>query len=128
MLSAACDEQLATVARKEGELTRLKSRSEALHLFLKELVKRTGTYQGLAASLNTVLNSDMPGCKAATALGKRLLKDAQDANEVRSDIKFEDLVSFVSAVFLSSQRGIRDAARVNRMLEVIMNGLKQDQR
>src|SRR5260370_5298386 len=128
LLAAASDEQLATVARKEAGLDGLDSRLEALHLFLKELVKRTGMYHGLAAALNTVLNSDAPGCKAATDLGKRLLKSAQDASEVRSDIKFEDVVSFVGAVSLSPQKGARDAARINRMLEVIIEGLRPIQR
>jgi AcrR family transcriptional regulator len=129
LLAAASDEQLAIVARKAAELNRLDSRLDALHLFLAELIKRTSMYHGLAASLHTVLNSSAPGCKAATLLGKRLLKRAQDTHEARSDIKFEDLVSLVGSVSLSSQKsGAQEAARVARLLEVIVGGLRPIQR
>lgn len=95
----------------------------ALRVYLEELVRHTNVYRGLAASLGTVLHVGTPGCVATSKEGARLLHRAQEAEVVRSDISFDDIVCVVTAVSLATETNESSKARISHLVGVFMKGI-----
>jgi AcrR family transcriptional regulator len=124
ILAAACDERLATLALQSRTSQASQAPAAALKGFLERLVEDTGIYHGLAASLNVVLQSETPGCSAATASGKALLQRAQRAGEIADTVQFDDIVCMVMAItLLPPAGGAIDPQRTKRLLGLFMNGI-----
>lgn len=95
----------------------------AMRLYLEELVQQTNVYRGLAASLGTVLQVGTPGCVATSGEGKRLLRRAQEAGVVRSDISFDDIVCMATAISLATEKHNASKARITHFVGVFMDGI-----
>lgn len=95
----------------------------ALQAYLEELVRYTNVYRGFAASLGTVLQIGTPGCLATTDEGARLLKSAQIAGVVQSDVSFDDLICVAMAISLTTERSSAEQAQIAHLVSVFMSGL-----
>ncbi|MCY1022475.1 TetR/AcrR family transcriptional regulator [Pyxidicoccus sp. MSG2] len=124
LLGATCDERFLTLAKHSRERSASLSALEALRVFLEELVHYAGIYQGLAASLGIVLRSGTEGCHATTAEGQRLLEAAQRADEVRGDIRLDDVVCMAMAISLSAAQDSSGTKRIPRLTEMFIDGLR----
>ena len=123
LLAAMCDERLLVIA--EASRARACAPAHALRLFLEELSVATNVYNGLAASLGTVLSHPNRGCAATTDAGRRLLQEAQETGAVRPDVVPEDLVFVVTAVALASAGAKNPSGRVSHLVDLFLNGIVQ---
>jgi AcrR family transcriptional regulator len=98
---------------------------DAVRAYLEELVQHTNVYRGLAASLGTVLETGTPGCVACTEEGTRLLKRAQTAGVVRSDITFDEIVCIAVAISLATEKEKLQRDRIAHLVGVFVNGIGQ---
>lgn len=95
----------------------------AMRAFLEKLVLYTQIYQGLAASLGTVLQSGTPGCRALSEEGSRLLLRGQQAGVLRSDISFEDIVFVTTAISLATEHDSDPEPRIAHLVDLFLHGL-----
>ncbi|MBN9682133.1 MULTISPECIES: TetR/AcrR family transcriptional regulator [unclassified Corallococcus] len=124
LLAATCDEQLLTLAKKSRERSESLPALEALRVYLEELAHSASMYKGLAASLGIVLKNHTEGCDATTAEGERLLKAAQHAGEVRSDVLLDDVVCMAMAISLAVAENASGPKRVHRLTGMFFDGLR----
>lgn len=96
---------------------------DAIRAYLEELVRHTNVYRGLAASLGTVLETGTPGCLATTKEGTRLLRRAQAASVVRSDITFNDIVCIAVAISLATEKASSQHAQIAHLVDVFVEGI-----
>jgi AcrR family transcriptional regulator len=102
--------------------------ADALATWLKALLVQANAFRGMAAPLAMALQdlgSD-PSALSTAVLdgGARLLARAQKSGAVRPDADFTDLVKLVGGIAWASGR-TTDPERVNRLLALVMDGLKR---
>ncbi|POP44349.1 TetR family transcriptional regulator [Superficieibacter electus] len=109
----------AQASREGGERDPL----NAMRVFLEGLVRHTQTWQGMASSLGTVLQSGTPGCQAITEEGCRLLSCGQQTGTLRSDITFDDIVYVITATSLTAEQENASATRIAHLIDLFLNGI-----
>ena len=95
----------------------------SLRAYLEELVQYTNVYRGFAKVLGTVLQLGTAGCLATSEEGTRLLQNAQNAEAVRSDISFNDIVCVATAVSLATEHESLPNPHIARLVDVFLNGI-----
>jgi len=124
LLAAAYSERFQAFAKISRERAAGLDPLSALSMYLEELVQQTILYRGFAASLGTVLQVGTPGCIATSEEGIRLLSCAHQADAVRHDITFNDLVCLATAVALSTEQDSAPKPRIARLVDVFLNGAR----
>jgi AcrR family transcriptional regulator len=94
----------------------------ALRAYVEALVTNTNVYRSFATSLGTVLQSGTPGCHAMTEEGQRLLRQAQQAQRVRPDFSFDDLIYVATAIALAVERDSKPKSRIGHLLDLFLDG------
>lgn len=123
LLAAAYSARFLALAESSRRRAADLDPSTALRVYLEELVQHTNVYRGLAASLGTVLQVGTPGCIATSEEGLRLLRLAQNAGVVRSDISFDDIVCVATAISLATEQHAASQVRIAHLVDVFMNGI-----
>jgi len=122
LLAAAYSDRFLTFAETSRSRDAKLDPLSAMRVYLEELVQHTNVYRGLAASLGTVLQVGTPGCVATSEEGVRLLRRAQKARAVRSDIGFNDVVCIATAISLATEQH-NSKARIAHLVGVFLNGI-----
>lgn len=112
-----------------GDLsTRLLESSEpraALINWLSEFARSSNRYEGLPASVVATLNNEKSqlyaSCHAMSDAGARLLAKAQEAGEVRADLKASELLLLVASLSWANEHS---PDSIDRFLTLLVEGIK----
>jgi AcrR family transcriptional regulator len=98
---------------------------EALNDWFGGLIGYLATKRALAAELTNYLDPDAPvfqACRASLfSAGEPLLRRAQEAGMVRSDVDFSDVLHMVAGI---SKNPVSDPKQMERILRVALDGLR----
>jgi AcrR family transcriptional regulator len=128
LLEAVYLDRVRALRARAEELRRTGPPGDALAGWLRALAAHNITYRGLKGLLLTAMrdeNSPLSSCRGLllTAAGE-LLGDAQRAGVVRRDIEPAELVKLVHGVVVASEYAEDHAAQVDRLLTVMLDGLR----
>jgi len=128
LLEAVYREQVEAVRAAAEEQLRSDAPGEALAAWLRVLVDFSSTKHSLTTALLATMDKDSELLSSCSALirgaAEDLLARAQEAGEVRSDANAKDLIRLVHAVNLAAQYGPVDPGQRDRLLGVVLDGLR----
>lgn len=127
LVAAVYGREIEQLAASADALLVERSAGEALEAWLNLLVEYMATKRVVAPALRADPGegSKLYASSGATILAtlKRLAEAARDANDIRSDIAFEDILRMMSGISQGyEQPGWEHSAR--RLLDVMMTGLR----
>ena len=124
LLEAVYLNEVDEVTRTAYELDGLEA-WEALNSWFSSLVAYMGTKRALAGELLNYLEQDAPlfqQCRASLyAAGEPLLKRAQEAGVVRTDVEFSDVMHMVMGITKIPASG---PAQTEHILRIALDGLR----
>ena len=128
LLEAVYRDQVELLRARAQELLTAASPAEALVTWLRALVQFGSTKRNLTSAMLATPDKDSE-LKSATSEMMResaaaLLTRAQQAGQVRPDAQPLDLLRLVHAVAMAVQLGPADAGQADRMIGLIMDGLR----
>ena len=124
LLAASFSERflsLAAASRQRGDAL---GPLGAVRAYMEELVMYSTVYRGLATSLGVVLKIGTPGCQATSEEGHRLLRRAQEADVIRGDISFDDLVYVAMAASLATEQDDPQKTRIPHLIGLFLDGAR----
>ena len=126
LVLAVIDDGLTDIHRLGAELTDAADPLEALHQWLVAFIEQGSTFQGLARTLaNPAPTSDENStCNLARSAGVALVARAVNARMLRDDVDGEDVLDMAAAIAWVGEQPGRDAAQRERLLRVIVDGLR----
>jgi AcrR family transcriptional regulator len=129
LLEHVVRDRLDALRAQAEDLLRLPSPSAALAAWLRTLAAQATTFRGLAASVMITMLDErtdlFASCQAMRAAGLALLTRAQDAGEVRPDVSSSELLLLVYGVAWATEQVPRGAEQTDRLLSLLMDGLRQ---
>jgi AcrR family transcriptional regulator len=128
LLEAVYRDQVEALRARADELRESDSPADALAAWLRALVAFSSTKHSLTTSLLETLGKDSDLLSACSMVicgaADTLLTRAQQAGVVRADADPMDLIRLVHAVNLATQRGPTDPGQTDRLLGLILDGLR----
>jgi AcrR family transcriptional regulator len=128
LLEAVYRDQVEAVRVRAEELLASEAPGEALADWLRVLVAFSSTKRGLTSALLASFGKDselLSSCSAVICgAAETLLARAQQAGVVREDADALDLVRLVHAVNIASQHTTADPGQSERLLGLILDGLR----
>jgi len=128
LLEAVYRDQVEMMSARAEELLADAPPGEALVAWLRALVEFGSTKRSLTSGILATLDKDSELVSSCSAMMRQsataLLSRAQEAGEVRPDANALDLIRLVHAVSMTVQRGGGDAGQADRMIGLIMDGLR----
>ena len=128
LLEAVYRDQVEVLEARADELLNSESPGDALADWLRALVKFSSTKHSLTSALLATLGKDselLSSCsKVIRGAADALLARAQEAGVVRPDADSGDVIRLVHAVSIATQRGPADPGQADRMLALILDGLR----
>ena len=128
LLEAVYRDQVELLSARADELLQAESPGDALADWLRALVKFSSTKHSLISALLATLGKDsdlLSSCsKVLRGSAANLLARAQEAGVVRPDADAGDVIRLVHAVNIATQRGPADPGQADRMLALILDGLR----
>jgi AcrR family transcriptional regulator len=127
LLEALLGQGFDRLAAKAAALEETSPPEAALKEWLRDFAVGSGTFSGLPASMMATLSDETSplsaSCRVMREAGGRLLRRAQEAGSVRPDLDETDLYAMVGALGWIADQDPSLAARRERHLSVIMDGL-----
>ena len=121
-------EQVQAVCACVAVLRESHEPGEALALWLRSLTGYIATKRGLSSALIKALGKDselFSSCSAQMKVaGSGLLAEAQQAGVVRKEVDIADLLRLVHAVVLAIEQAPADDGQRDRLLSVVLDGLR----
>jgi AcrR family transcriptional regulator len=128
LLEAVYREQVEAVRAAAEEQLRSDAPGEALAAWLRVLVEFSSTKHSLTTALLATMDKDselLSSCSAVLrGAAEALLARAQEAGAVRADVDAKDLIRLVHGVNLAAQYGPADVGQRDRMLGLVLDGLR----
>jgi AcrR family transcriptional regulator len=128
LLEAVYRDQVELLEARAEELLKAESPGDALADWLRALMKFSSTKHSLTSALLATLGKDselLSSCGAAIrGAADALLARAQEAGVARPDADSGDVIRLVHAVNIATQRGPADPGQADRMLALILDGLR----
>jgi AcrR family transcriptional regulator len=128
LLEAVYRDQVEALRARADELRESDSPAEALAAWLRALVAFSSTKHSLTTALLETLGKDSDLLSACSVVicgaADTLLTRAQQAGVVRADADPRDLIRLVHAVNIATQRGPTDPGQTDRLLGLILDGLR----
>src|SRR6516162_6456544 len=128
LLEAVYRDQVETVRAAAEEQLHSDAPGEALAAWLRVLVDFSSTKHSLTTALLATMDRDselLSSCSAVIrGAAEALLVRAQEAGAVRADADAKDLMRLVHAVNLAAQYGPPDPGARDRLLGLILDGLR----
>jgi len=128
LLEAVYRDQVELLEARAEELLKTEPPGDALADWLRALMKFSSTKHTLTSALLAGLGKDsvlLSSCsKVIRGAADALLARAQEAGVVRPDADSGDLIRLVHAVNIATQRGPADPGQADRMLALILDGLR----
>jgi AcrR family transcriptional regulator len=128
LLEAVYREQVEAVRAAAEEQLQSDAPGAALAAWLRVLVDFSSTKHSLTTALLATMDKDselLSSCSAVIrGAAEALLARAQEAGAVRADADAKDLIRLVHAVNLAAQYGPADPDQRDRMLGLVLDGLR----
>jgi AcrR family transcriptional regulator len=128
LLEAVYRDQVEALRARADELRESDAPADALAAWLRALVSFSSTKHSLTTALLETLDKDSDLLSACSTVicgaADTLLARAQQAGVVRADADARDLIRLVHAVNLATQRGPTDPGQTDRLLGLILDGLR----
>jgi AcrR family transcriptional regulator len=128
LLEAVYRDQVEALRARADELRESDSPADALAAWLRALVAFSSTKHSLTTALLETLDKDSDLLSACSTVicgaADTLLARAQQAGVVRADADARDLIRLVHAVNLATQRAPTDPGQTDRLLGLILDGLR----
>ena len=128
LLEAVYRDQVELLDARAQELLRAESPGDALADWLRALMKFSSTKRNMTTALLATLGTDselLSSCaKEIKGAAESLIARAQQAGVVRPDTDAGDVIRLVHAVNIATQRGPADPGQADRMLALILDGLR----
>jgi AcrR family transcriptional regulator len=128
LLEAVYRDQVEVMSARAEALLADAPPGEALVAWLRALVEFGSTKRSLTSGILATLDKDSELVSSCSAMMRQsataLLSRAQEAGEARPDANALDLIRLVHAVSMTVQRGGGDAGQADRMIGLIMDGLR----
>jgi AcrR family transcriptional regulator len=128
LLEAVYRDQVELICARASELLDSAPPEEALVTWLRALVQFGSTKRSLTSALLATLDKDSELLSSCSAMMRQsadaLLTRAQDAGVVRRDAQSVDVLRMVHGVSMVAQRTPADAGQADRMIGLIMDGLR----
>lgn len=128
LLEAVYRDQVEALRARADELTRSDAPGEALAAWLRALMSFSSTKQSLTSALLATIGKESDLVSACSKViwdaAEILLKRAQQVGAVRADADARDLIRLVHAVNIATQRAPTDPGQSERLLGLILDGLR----
>jgi AcrR family transcriptional regulator len=128
LLVAVYRDQVEALRARASELVESDAPGKALAAWLRALVTFSSTKHSLTSALLATLDKDsdlLSSCSTVICdAADTLLKRAQHAGVVREDADARDLIRLVHAVNIATQRAPTDPGQTDRLLGLILDGLR----
>ena len=128
LLEAVYRDQVEALRARADELRESDSPADALAAWLRALVAFSSTKHSLTTALLETLGKDSDLLSACSMVicgaADTLLTRAQQAGVVRADADPLDVIRLVHAVNIATQRGPTDPGQTDRLLGLILDGLR----
>jgi AcrR family transcriptional regulator len=128
LLEAVYRDQVELLEARAEELIKTEPPGDALADWLRALMKFSSTKHTLTSALLATHGKDselLSSCsRVIRGAADALLARAQEAGVVRPDADSGDVIRLVHAVNIATQRGPADPGQADRMLAVILDGLR----
>jgi len=128
LLEAVYRDQVGALRARADELIGSDAPSEALAAWLRALMTFSSTKQSLTSALLATIGKESDLLSACSKViwdaADILVKRAQQAGEVRADADARDLIRLVHAVNIATQRAPTDPGQSERLLGLILDGLR----
>jgi len=128
LLEAVYRDQVEALRARADELMGSDAPGEALAAWLRALMTFSSTKQSLISALLATIGKEsdlLSTCsKVLWDAAEILLKRAQEAGAVRADADARDLIRLVHAVNIATQRAPTDPGQSERLLGLILDGLR----
>lgn len=128
LLEAVYRDQVEALRTRADELLASAAPWESLQAWLQALASFSSTKQNLTSELLATLGKDsdvLSLCsKAITDAADSLLGSAKKAGVVRADADARDVIRLVHAVNIAMQRGPADPGQQDRLLGLVLDGLR----
>jgi AcrR family transcriptional regulator len=128
LLEAVYRDQVEALRARADELMGADAPGEALAAWLQALMTFSSTKQSLTSALLATIGRDSDLVSACSKViwdaAEVLVKRAQQAGEVRADADTRDLIRLVHAVNIAAQRAPTDPGQSERLLGLILDGLR----
>jgi AcrR family transcriptional regulator len=128
LLEAVYRDQVELLEARAEELLKAESPGDALADWLRALMKFSSTKHSLTSALLATLGKDSELLSSSGAAirgaADALLARAQEAGVVRPDAGSGDVIRLVHAVNIATQRGPADPGQADRLLALILDGLR----
>jgi AcrR family transcriptional regulator len=128
LLEAVYLDQVEALRARAEELLVSASPGDALGAWLRALMAFVATKHSLTAALLPTLGKDselLSTCaQVIRGSAEALLARAQQAGAVRADANALDLIRLLHGVSVATQRGPTDPGQADRMLALILDGLR----
>ncbi|GGN98854.1 TetR family transcriptional regulator [Actinoplanes lobatus] len=127
LLEALLRQGFDRLAGRAAELAAALPPGAALRGWLTELVGGAQMYRGMPGSLVAVLTDTTSplheACQGMREAAAGLLRAAQQAGEIRSDIDETDALALINSVGWIAEQNPQLASRHDRLLAVVLDGL-----
>src|SRR5215469_897324 len=128
LLEAVYRDQVEALRARADELTGSDAPGEALAAWLRALMTFSSTKQSLTSALLATIGKESDLLSACSKViwdaAEILLKRAQQAGAVRADADARDLIRLVHAVNIATRRAPTDPGQSERLLGLILDGLR----
>jgi len=126
LVLAVIDEGLINIHRLGTVLTDAADPLDALRQWLGAYIEQGSTFQGLAHTLASpppTADKDST-CQLARGAGAALVARAVDAGLLRDDVDVDDVLDIAAAIAWVGEQPERDATQRERLLRVVIDGLR----
>jgi AcrR family transcriptional regulator len=126
LVLAVIDDGLTDIYRLGAELSDNSEPLEALRQWLDAYIEQGSMFQGLARTLASPPSAagEDSTCHLARDAGAHLVARAVKAGMLRDDIGVDDVLDMAAAIAWIGEQPERDAAQRNRLLRVVIDGLR----
>jgi AcrR family transcriptional regulator len=128
LLEAVYRDQVEALRLRADELLESDSPGDALAAWLRAMVAFSSTKHTLTSALLATLGQEselLSSCsKVIRDSADALVGRAQQAGVVREDVNAQDVIRLVHAVNLATQRGPSDPGQTDRLLGLVLDGLR----
>jgi AcrR family transcriptional regulator len=128
LVLAVIDDGLIDMHRLGASLTDAADPLDALHQWLVAYIEQGSTFQGLASTLASPppAADENSTCTLARGAGAALVRRAIDVGVLRDDVDADDVLDMAAAIAWVGEQPGRDAANRERLLRVIVDGLRSN--
>jgi AcrR family transcriptional regulator len=129
LLEAVLRDRFDKLSSQGREMLEARASEAALLDWLRLVVAELSQFRGLAVSITASLDGMSPelaaACSGLRETADDLLTHARETGTVRDNVVVSDLLRFANAIALVTERSPQAADEADRMLALLMSGLRR---